>query len=66
MGGSLQVRSEPGKGSCFGFRVTLPVADNAYTVPSALTATSRAAMPGTSATLICQLKPIGSKTTASA
>src|SRR3990167_5250728 len=40
------------------------VADNAYTVSSALTATSRAARPGTSAMEICQLKPIGSKTTA--
>ena len=38
-----------------------PVADSEYTVPSALTAISRAAMPGTSARLICQLKPIGSK-----
>jgi len=31
----------------------------AYTVPSALTATSRAASPGTSAIEICQLKPMG-------
>src|SRR5882724_4634094 len=33
--------------------------DMAYTVPSALTATSRAASPGTSAIEICQLKPMG-------
>src|ERR1700712_3615031 len=38
-----------------------PVADSAYTVPSAPTATSRAAMPGTSAIEICQLKPMGAK-----
>src|SRR5581483_3711807 len=31
----------------------------AYTVPSAPTATSRAARPGISATLICQEKPMG-------
>src|ERR1035437_2636358 len=37
----------------------LPLLDKAYTVASALTATSRAARPGTSAMLICQLKPIG-------
>ena len=43
-----------------------PSAESAYTVPSALTATSRAAMPGTSAMLICQLKPIGAKTCSSA
>src|SRR4051812_15634610 len=42
--------------------VSLPVADRAYTVPSALTATSRAARPGTSAMLICQLKPMGAST----
>src|SRR6202023_1032639 len=35
------------------------VPDMAYTVPSALTATSRAASPGTSAIEICQLKPMG-------
>src|SRR5690606_25974392 len=39
--------------------------DNAYTVPSELIATSRAARPGISEMLICQLKPIGSNTTAS-
>ena len=33
-----------------------------YTVPSALTSTSRAANPEISATLICQLKPIGANT----
>ena len=42
-----------------------PVADSAYTVPSALTATSRAAMPGTRAMAICQLKPIGATMTSS-
>src|SRR3954466_5157228 len=36
-----------------------PAADIAYTVPSAPTATSRAARPGTSAIEICQLKPSG-------
>src|SRR5690606_20319299 len=36
-----------------------PLPDSAYTVPSADTATSRAAMPGISAMQICQLKPIG-------
>src|SRR6185369_17710819 len=36
-----------------------PAADIAYTVPSAATATSRAASPGTSAIEICQLKPMG-------
>ncbi|MNT41123.1 hypothetical protein D3C72_1774760 [compost metagenome] len=40
-----------------------PVCDSAYTVPRAPTATSRAAMPGTSAMQICQLKPIGAKIT---
>ena len=40
-------------------------ADSAYTVPSAPTATSRAAMPGTSAMQICQLKPIGANTNSS-
>src|SRR6476646_9970757 len=40
--------------------------DSAYTVPSAPTATSRAAMPGTSAMQICQPKPIGAKITDSA
>src|SRR5215217_3437743 len=40
-----------------------PEDDSAYTVPSAPTATSRAAMPGTSAMQICQPKPIGSKIT---
>ena len=35
--------------------------DKAYTVANELTTTSRAAMPGTSAILICQLKPIGEK-----
>src|SRR6187402_2440477 len=39
-----------------------PAADIAYTVPSAATATSRAARPGTSAIEICQLKPMGAKT----
>src|SRR2546423_15472381 len=34
-------------------------ADSEYAVPSAPTATSRAASPGTSAIEICQLKPIG-------
>ena len=34
-----------------------PAADIEYTVPSAPTATSRAARPGTSAIEICQLKP---------
>src|ERR1700690_649467 len=43
-----------------------PVADKAYTVPSAPTATSRAASPGTSAMQICQLNPIGANNTASA
>src|SRR5260370_35974706 len=42
-----------------------PVADRAYTVPSAPTATSRAASPGTSAIDICQLKPMGANSTAS-
>src|SRR5690242_6622433 len=36
-----------------------PAADSEYTVPSAPTATSRAASPGTSAMEICQLKPMG-------
>src|ERR1700738_895722 len=40
-----------------------PVADSAYTVPSAPTATSRAAKPGINAIAICQLKPIGANTT---
>src|SRR5580692_1369132 len=44
---------------------SLPVADRAYTVPKAPTATSRAARPGTSAIDICQLKPMGANTTAS-
>ena len=35
------------------------LADSAYTVASAATATSRAARPGISAMQICQLKPIG-------
>src|SRR3954466_804786 len=39
-----------------------PAADIEYTVPSAATATSRAASPGTSAIEICQLNPIGAKT----
>src|SRR5678815_941055 len=39
-----------------------PAADIAYTVPSAATATSRAASPGTSAIAICQLKPMGANT----
>ena len=43
-----------------------PAADIAYTVPSAPTATSRAARPGTSAIEICQLKPIGANTCCSA
>src|SRR5260221_7488237 len=38
-----------------------PVADSAYTVPSAPTATSRAASPGIRAIEICQLKPIGAR-----
>src|SRR5881392_200254 len=42
-----------------------PAADIAYTVPSAPTATSRAASPGTSAIEICQLKPIGRNTCSS-
>ena len=45
--------------------ILLPVADSAYTVPRAPTATSRAARPGTSAIDICQLKPMGANTTAS-
>ena len=36
--------------------------DKAYTVAKELTTTSRAAIPGTSAILICQLNPIGEKT----
>jgi ferrous iron transport protein B len=40
--------------------------DKAYTVANELTTTSRAAMPGTKAMLICQLKPIGENTWASA
>src|ERR1700723_139164 len=44
---------------------SLPVADSAYTVPRAPTATSRAARPGTSAMDICQLKPMGLNSTAS-
>src|SRR5476651_2509308 len=43
-----------------------PLADRAYTVPSAPTATSRAARPGTSAIEVCQLKPIGANTCCSA
>src|SRR6476661_4520157 len=43
-----------------------PVADSAYTVPSAPTATSRAASPGIRAIEICQLKPIGAKIISSA
>ena len=43
-----------------------PAADREYTVPSAPTATSRAASPGTSAIEICQLKPIGANTCCSA
>src|ERR1700710_1300983 len=43
-----------------------PAADIEYTVPSAPTATSRAARPGTSAIEICQLKPIGANTCSSA
>jgi hypothetical protein len=46
--------------------VSSPVADSAYTVPSAPTATSRAAMPGTSAMAICQLKPSGANSGSSA
>src|SRR3984957_14718112 len=42
-----------------------PAADSAYTVPSAPTATSRAASPGTNAIDICQLKPMGANSTAS-
>ena len=42
-----------------------PVADSAYTVPSAPTATSRAAMPGTRAMAICQLNPMGATSTSS-
>src|SRR4051812_49001952 len=42
-----------------------PVADTAYTVPKAPTATSRAASPGISAIEICQLKPIGARTISS-
>jgi hypothetical protein len=42
------------------------VADSAYTVPSALTTTSRAAMAGTSAMAICQLKPSGANSGSSA
>src|SRR3954467_3189176 len=45
---------------------TSPAVDIAYTVPSAPTATSRAASPGASAIEICQLKPIGAKITSSA
>src|ERR1700722_4554905 len=44
---------------------SFPVADRAYTVPSAPTATSRAASPGTNAIDICQLKPMGANSTAS-
>ena len=40
--------------------LSLADADKAYTVAKELTATSLAAMPGTKAKLICQLKPIGS------
>src|SRR5512139_1413003 len=43
-----------------------PVDDSEYTVPSAPTATSRAASPGTSASEICQLKPSGANTYSSA
>jgi len=35
MGGAVWVDSEPGKGSCFGFRLTLPVAEGAAPVPGA-------------------------------
>jgi signal transduction histidine kinase/CheY-like chemotaxis protein len=35
MGGSVWVESEHGRGSCFGFRLTLPVAEDAPTVPGA-------------------------------
>ncbi len=48
------------------FATSSPEPASAYTVPSAPTATSRAAMPGTRAMQICQPKPIGSKITASA
>ena len=37
--------------------------DMAYTVLNELTATSRAARPGTSAMEICQLKPMGANST---
>ena len=33
MGGAVWVESEPGKGSCFGFRLTLPVAEGAAPLP---------------------------------
>src|ERR1700679_1157644 len=44
---------------------SLPVADRAYTGPTAPTATPRAASPGTRAMDICQLKPMGANRTAS-
>ena len=40
----------------------LSAADSEYTVPKAPTATSRAAMPGTSAMEICQLNPMDANT----
>ena len=40
--------------------------ESAYTVAKELTTTSRAAIPGTRAMLICQLNPMGSNTTAKA
>ncbi|WP_146287764.1 response regulator [Gemmobacter aquaticus] len=34
MGGAVWVDSEPGRGSCFGFRLALPVAENADDIPT--------------------------------